>query len=299
MLKKFNEKLNVIYEDIAADYFEQINPADILFENMTIAIVPGSFKPPHKGHWEMIMKYVNNPDINKVLVLISNISTKTISNRFLSLTNLKQLGKIKEYINKNNLNTTTIDNALNTLDTNIETLTFNTLKDTLNNEIIPVCDEINTTEYIKLKDMINKYILTLENNLFKSIRKAGKIEITPEISKEIFETFANNDNVLNKVEIKISESASPIVDTIRIINYNCKNCTVILGVSNKGKDAERWKDINKSIKNPTVNVISMPIEVDTKLNATDIRNNITDLKKEYFPDVLSETAFKQIKNILQ
>lgn len=291
MLKKFNEKINTIYEEVMN------NTSEILFENMTIAIIPGSFKPPHKGHWEMIMEYANNPNINKVIVLISNISTKTISNRFLSLSNLKQLGKIKDFIIKNKLNTTTIDDALNELNINIETLTFNTLKDTLNN-IISVCDEINTDEYIKLKEMINKYISTLENTLFKSIRKAGSLEITPEMSKEIFEIFAKNDPN-NKIEILISDSPSPLTDTIGIINYNCKNCTVILGVSNKGQDAERWKNINSSIINPTVNVISLPVEVNTKLNATDIRNNINHLKKEYFPDNLSATDFEQIEKILQ
>ena len=65
------------------------------FEDMTLAIVPGSFKPPHKGHWEMVMNYVNKVD--KVIVLISNISTRAISSRPLSLSNLRELGKITEY----------------------------------------------------------------------------------------------------------------------------------------------------------------------------------------------------------
>ena len=38
--------------------------------NDTIAIVPGSFKPPHMGHLKMVEEYANNN--NKVVVLISN-----------------------------------------------------------------------------------------------------------------------------------------------------------------------------------------------------------------------------------
>lgn len=70
MNRKFDQLYNLLMEEIQDDHnFE--------FENMTLAIVPGSFKPPHKGHWEMIMNYANKVD--KVIVLISNISTKAIS----------------------------------------------------------------------------------------------------------------------------------------------------------------------------------------------------------------------------
>ena len=63
------------------------------YRDMTVAIVPGSFKPPHKGHWEMVMAYVGMAD--KVIVLISNISKAAISSRPLSLTNLKELRQAK------------------------------------------------------------------------------------------------------------------------------------------------------------------------------------------------------------
>ena len=59
------------------------------YRDMTVAIVPGSFKPPNKGHREMVMAYVGMAD--KVIVLISNISKAAISSRPLSLTNLKEL----------------------------------------------------------------------------------------------------------------------------------------------------------------------------------------------------------------
>ena len=36
----------------------------------TVALVPGSFKPPHKGHFEMFKHYANNAD--EVIVVISD-----------------------------------------------------------------------------------------------------------------------------------------------------------------------------------------------------------------------------------
>ena len=41
----------------------------------TVAIVPGSFKPPHKGHYEMIRQY--SQLAYRVLVLISAPSAKS------------------------------------------------------------------------------------------------------------------------------------------------------------------------------------------------------------------------------
>ena len=65
-------KFDKRYNEIILEYSENQKR----FQNMTIVIVPGSFKPPHKGHWDMIMEYAIQAD--KVLVLISNISEKAI-----------------------------------------------------------------------------------------------------------------------------------------------------------------------------------------------------------------------------
>ena len=40
-----------------------------------IALVPGSFKPPHKGHYEMVKQYSSMAD--SVVVLISSPSAKS------------------------------------------------------------------------------------------------------------------------------------------------------------------------------------------------------------------------------
>ena len=69
-------------------------------------------------------------------------------------------------------------------------------------------------------------------------------------------------------------------------------------MSEKGGDDSRWNGIDRSIKNETVNVIPSPVSVKTMISATDLRNNISNLKKEYFPDKLSESDFNEIKKLL-
>ena len=74
-MNKFDELYyNIICENVSE------------FNGITLAIVPGSFRPPHKGHWEMIQKYAKVAD--KVLIIISNISKYSIMIRPLSKANL-------------------------------------------------------------------------------------------------------------------------------------------------------------------------------------------------------------------
>lgn len=301
MLKKLDSYIKIIFEDIDKSYKNDINDSEILYEDMTIAIVPGSFKPPHKGHWEMVMNYVNMKDVDKVIVLISNISTKAISNRSISMTNLNFLGKIKSFIEKNDIHTDEIDEGLETIDKNIDNMTYSMLDEIFAKKFIPSCDQnyANEKKFIELKVMITDYMNGLHDKLFKSIRKAGDFEITPEISKEIFEIFVNAYNVSDKVDIEVSESASPITDTLGFVNYKCKNCTILLGVSEKGGDQSRWNGIEKSIKNDSVKIIPSPVKVETMISATDLRNNISNLKKEYFPNNLTNEDFNKIVELLK
>jgi len=298
-LKKFNDYINLITEDInklSNEY--HLNDDEVVYKDLSLAIVPGSFKPPHKGHWEMVMKYVEKVD--KVLILISNISTRAISSRPLSMANLKKLIKIKEFIEKNKLDQhDEILKILKFFDESIKDLNFDKLIENLN-ELEKLCDLYSKDEklFIELKVMITSYESELNEKLFKSIRKAGNKEITPETSKEIFEIFINAYGLTDKVDVEVSSSASPITDTINFINYKCKNCKILLGVSEKGGDDSRWNGIEKSIKNETVEVIPSPVQVTTMISATDLRNNINNLQKEYFPENISNEDFEKIKELL-
>ena len=298
MLKRLTEYVNLIMEEIKSSSEYILNDDEVIYKDLSIAIVPGSFKPPHKGHWEMVMKYVDKVD--KVIILISNISTKAISTRPLSMANLKKLIKIKEYIQKNKLDDyEKIPEIIKFFDESINELNYDKLIEKFN-ELEKLCDQYakNDKLFLELKGLIMSYEKDLNEKLFKSIRKAGTKEITPETSKEIFEIYINAYNLKDKVSVEVSESPSPITDTINFINYKCKNCKILLGVSEKGGDDSRWNGINKAIKNETVEVIPAPVEVITMMSATDVRNNINNLKKEYFPDKISNEDFEKIKGLL-
>jgi hypothetical protein len=297
-LKKLNaEYLKIIFESLENEFILDEN--EIIYNGLKLAIVPGSFKPPHKGHWEMVMNYVDKVD--KVIVLISNISTKAIAERPLSLTNLKQFGKIKQFAIDNNIINDEITHVFDEIEALTETLNFVDLKRNL--EKLILCskdiDDVDLKYVKKFQLMIQTYLNRLNETLFKSIRHAGNLEITPEVSKQIFEIFAKANNVTDKVDIIIPDSASPITATIGFVNFKCKNCDILLGVSTKGGDEARWNGIEKSIKNETNHVVADPVNVKTMLSATDLRNNIGNLKKEYFPDCLSENDFEEIKNLLK
>ena len=291
---RFNEVYNLILEELEQD-------KDYIYQDMTLAIVPGSFKPPHKGHWEMVMSYVDKVD--KVIVLISNISTAAISSRPMSAMNLKDLGKLKEQIEwmKNTwAPSPRIDEDYQIISDLFEkssSLTYSELKDGL--EKIRHSNMLRSPEYGRFRMAIGKYLTKLEKNLFTSIRKtANGNEITPEQSKQIFEIFARAYGVEDKVDVQISMSASPITATFGLVNNACLNCKILLGVSKKGGDEARWNGLKQSEENPTNEIIPSPVEVQTMLSATELRNGINDLKKEWFPDKLSNEDFEEIKMIL-
>lgn len=275
------------------------------YSNEIIAVVPGSFKPPHKGHWNMILEYCKLAD--KVFIFISNVSTKIISERILSKSNLQQLAKIinifqsKEQFKTNLKIYNKIDNVFKKILDNIENLTWNSLKGYLEeiNDII-INNETKEKEYVLLNEKIETFKTNLSEKLFKSVRETeNDIEIEPSMAKEIFEIFINAYNLQNKVFVEIPESPSPMTAVIPFVNNNCKDCTIYLGSSKKGGDDSRWDSFLKSFNsNPTNIIIPYPIEVQTNLNATDIRNNITRLDKSMFPDNLNLININEIKQIL-
>lgn len=181
----------------------------------TIALLGGSYKPPHAGHWYMVLEYLKKAD--KVIILISNPKSE------------------------------------------------------------------------------------------KSIRltKFGT-KITPEISKKIFEIYAKSYDVQDKVQILISDNPSPISSIFDYIDNNLKNVNVILGVSKKDGDEQRYKSINKYYEdNLNINLINplktaiepFKSENGIEVSSTIIRNNIDniDIIKKMLPTKLSN---KDIQDIL-
>lgn len=284
-MSKFNKKFNEIITEYTDDYSNFSNN----FQNITLAIVPGSFKPPHKGHWEMIMEYASQSD--KVLVLISNISEEANSNRILSKSSLLSLSKILADYTLENEHAIFI---VNSIKENADKLTLKSLENYINN-LLQYLDK-DSDMYKEL----TKYISKLKQSVLKSIRKtATGSEITPEQAKQIFDIFVQAYNMQNKVIVEIGEKASPMSSAVPIINDECKNCKILLGTSNKGDDGARWSSFMNSFNKENNNeFIEANVDVKTNISATYIRNNIQNLQKDWFPDNLTEKDFQKIKTIL-
>ena len=307
MLNKFNTIFfNILCEEQISNNNFIINTDltnNFQYINKTLAMVPGSFKPPHKGHWNMILEYVKLSDY--VYIFISNISTKVIADRILSKSNLQSLAKLinkfesekNNYTNKQLYNF--ISNKFSDIINNVDILNYNLLNNKIQ-AIINKITELNQNEFDDLKINLNKIIADLNKKLFKSVRETeNNIEIEPEISKKIFEIFINRYGLNNKVFVEIPDTPSPMIAVIPFVNNLCKDCTIYLGSSKKNGDNNRWNSFLKSFeKNETNTIIEYPVELKTNLSATNLRNNITNLKKEWFPEKLTEEDFNQIKELL-
>lgn len=307
MLNKFNTIFfNILCEEQISNNNFIINTDltnNFQYINKTLAMVPGSFKPPHKGHWNMILEYVKLSDY--VYIFISNISTKVIADRILSKSNLQSLAKLinkfesekNNYTNKQLYNF--ISNKFSDIINNVDILNYNLLNNKIQ-AIINKITELNQNEFDDLKINLNKIISDLNKKLFKSVRETeNNIEIEPETSKKIFEIFINRYGLNNKVFVEIPDTPSPMIAVIPFVNNLCKDCTIYLGSSKKNGDNNRWNSFLKSFeKNETNTIIEYPVELKTNLSATNLRNNITNLKKEWFPEKLTEEDFNQIKELL-
>lgn len=286
-MSKFNKKFNEIITKYT-DYSDYSNFSND-FQNITLAIVPGSFKPPHKGHWDMIMEYARIAD--KVLVIISNVSKSANANRILSKSSLMPFSKI---LSNYNVSNDKIVNLINDVKNNPDQLTYTSINNFINNISKYIAQDSDM-----LKDLIN-YKNNLEKSLNKSIRKTAiDTEITPETSKIIFDIFIKSYNMENKIEAIIGEKPSPMSSAVPIINDECKNCKIILGASNKGDDGVRWASFIKSFNTENNNeFIEKSVDVKTNISATYIRNNIENIQKDWFPDNISDSDFQLIQKLL-
>ena len=268
-----------------------LESSGIKYHDMTLAIVPGSFKPPHKGHWEMVLEAMKNSD--KVLILISNISEKVSASRPISKTNLKAFGVIVKALDK-----------LFVAGDRVAGEFADKLKNYIEDEISPSFTEFKdfllkiSEEFPEIKEKINEKIDNLQTNIFKNIRRTSLgTEITPEVSKKIFEIFIRAYGVQDRVSVEVSTSASPIISAFGIVNHECHNCKVLMVVSKKGGDDARFSDL-KQTEEGNNEIESFPVDVKTNLSATTLRNSVENLQREWFPDEISDRDFEEIQELL-
>ena len=258
-----------------------------------IVLLPGSFKPPHKGHWEMVMDNINTAD--EIHIFISNTSTKYISERKLSKSNLKPLGKILSKIEDEvEDKTPEITQFCEYIGSSIDTINYNMLKAKL--------EEVKSALPDDIQQMIDNYLKDVSENIFKSIRyTSAGTEITPEVSQEIFEQYIKDYNVGDKVFVHISTSPSPMIAAIGFTNATCKDCNIYIGSNTQDEAKERAKSINELIKgfsyNPTNKINLLPVA--NKIQAArDIRANINNLSKDMFPSEITDGTYNKIVELL-
>lgn len=177
----------------------------------TIAVVPGAFKPPHKGHLSMIKQYAKLAD--KVIIMISPLSRKSTDG----------------------------------------------------------------------------------------------LEINFDFSVKLWNMYLESEKLSNKVEIVKSPYNSPVKAAYMFVEnaennplYAQKGQTVILGVSTKGGDEERFANDAQKIAKKNVRVIVTPVKAIGNFSARDFREAIKNKNieqiKNFLPDSLKNKN-KVIKDI--
>jgi len=147
-----------------------------------IVILPGSFKPPHKGHLSLIEKLIKKKNISKIIIIISNKS-RALDNRFQYYEEQSkedlQKALIEYYPNKNK---------------EIKKMTKTNLLKNIKNKI-----DKNKIETINSKQSLyvwNIYLKYLKNKYKKLPKIIFKISDTNNIIKEtikiIFQVFREN-----------------------------------------------------------------------------------------------------------
>lgn len=146
---------------------------------MNITIIPGSFKPPHKGHLSLIEKLIKDKNNSKIIILITKKS-RPLDSRFLYL----------EKSSKIELQNALIEYLPNEKDELIKlnkNLIIKKIKELINNNILK---SINAQQSLKiwkiyLKYLKNKYI-ALPKIIFKICESDSMIKDTFNIIRVLF-----------------------------------------------------------------------------------------------------------------
>ena len=83
-------KYDILYEQLMSG---------LLFEEKLgyIALMPGGFKPPHKGHFELVKAYAEDPAVNRVKIMLGP-TTRTSTDKSLTISNKISKNIWEEYM---------------------------------------------------------------------------------------------------------------------------------------------------------------------------------------------------------
>lgn len=166
-------------------------------------------------------------------------------------------------------------------------------------------------QYAKIADEV-QVIISKPSKKSARLTKNGQ-EITQDVVEQIFNIYKDHDH-LNNVKIIKAVTPSPLASCLGHIAYNVENADIILGVSDKEEDLNRYDGYKKQIDriesnkpsvkflDPKKYAIKAVKNADNKAgSASDVRNNIDDfdyLDKNFFPDNLPKDKKEEIFKLL-
>ncbi len=257
----------------------------------TLVFLPGSFKPPHKGHWEMVTDNIDIAD--EIHIFISNMSNKTVLNNSISKS---KFSKMRSFLSKNKSDANGANELILDILNSYATLPYKDIKQKIKTLIELTKDDAIFNE--KLTSLFD----SLDEDAFVDVRRLPNgTSIDAETSEKIFNIFAKEYGIYDKVITHICNNPMPIRSAIGFGNHQCKNCDIYIGSTTNDEAADRdagWNGIITQFKyNPTNRIHRLPEA--TKIQAArDIRKNINNLTKDMFPPKISDTAFNEIKRLL-
>ena len=228
----------------------------------SVSIIPGSFKPPHKGHLSLIEKIIKKDNDTDIIIIISQ-KARPLDSRFLYMEKTSKIeleNALKEYIVKNNLK-------------------ISNLKDGLSH--------INFTKAELIK-LINKLMST---NVIKTINAKQSLEIW----NIYLEYLKKKYQILPKIEIRISSNPNPILGVNRsIINsFREKYKKILLLKSKKNSHNTRFDFLEKKYGKYVKTKLFPNIK---NIDATGMRKSILEKNKIDFFKYLPADMLQKYKN---
>lgn len=235
---------------------------------MKVAIFPGSFKPPHKGHFNLLEKIIQNNekyDFDKIYIFISF--------------NPRPLDPL--LYEPNSMTSDDLYRILKVYDKSIEY-------------------KLTKKEYID----IFKRLIEDKKIPYVNAEQSLKIwEIYKKIIEDKFGT-KNKDKKIPEIIIKISYAPSPILSTATLVSQLIKKSdikpnNIYLLKSLKNKNNQRFDYILKNNPKVKVNIIkSKEPQIHSRIFRKAIMDQDKKVIEEYLPDELTTIDKNKIMKIL-
>lgn len=238
---------------------------------MNIIILPGSFKPPHKGHLSLIeniiKKCLKKKEKCKIIIIISKKS-RALDNRF-------------QYF---------------------ENLTKNELQNALINHFPKKKKNINKLTKTNVLKLIREYI---EKNKLKTVNAEQSLKVWKIYLKLLKEKYNKKNNFKNnkfpEIILKIADTNNVIQETTKIMLQSLRNKPkkIFLMKSNKNKNNKRFDFMLKRFGKYIEEVLFPNIkDIDAKNMRKAIMENDYNKFEKYLPDGLKDSDKKKIWKIL-